>query len=575
MIPQLSPRQRRARRAERNAVNQLSIIEAAPHVGRKQKSGAVWPLAAILLLLALQFTLIFTRAINWDEYSHWRQVAWFAQGVLDRPLQTFHVRMFAWLAGSFETSVDHIVATRVFMFGFEVLAMVSLFLVARRFADRTTALLVPLMYISAGYVFQHGTSFRYDPMSAGLLCAALAALTRERLDLPQSLAFAACAALASVITIKTVLYAPAFAGVFAWRWLEAQDRRGEAVRLGAAVAMCGAIFAALLIWHASGVSDANGAIAQGERSLGRAGEWVFSLGVPLYWPMMLKSAALAPVLTALIALAPFAIVRNLSRLSHKLLFGGFWLMLLTLLFYRNTAAYFYVFLLAPLSLATIPVLRVATQKYGAKLMVLALASVTLAVFATEDRSVIDRQRQVERNVHEIFAEPVTYFDDNFMLGGWPKANKFLTPWTMHFYKQEGIPTFRRAMEQRKVPLLLVNSRLLQFALAGQDDLLLAEDTSALRDNYVPFSWPIWIAGKDFSDRSGAFEEEFLVPGDYTLKGGAVVIDGTPYSAGDKIGIGRGMHRIAIEEGSRAQLVWGDNLRQPSQPLEPGPLYVEF
>jgi hypothetical protein len=535
---------------------------------------ASWPLAGIAVLLVAQFSMIFTRAINWDEYSYWREVAYFADGRLDRPLQTFHVRLFEPLAGVFATSTDHIVAARVAMFGFELVTLWLLYAIARRFADHVTALFVPLAYISAGYVLQHGFSFRVDPMATAGLLGALYFLLRRPLDWKSLAGFALCAAFAAMITIKVILYLPVFAGAAAWQLLEVRERQATFVRLVIGGLAAGGVFALLFWLHAADMAVQESAIdrsgAQFESSTG----WVFFLGIPPYWPMAVKSFLLAPLLAIMVAMTPVLLRRRDIAWSQKAFFVGAWLPLLTLLFYKNTAAYYYVFLFAPLALACVPAIGAARARYGAKLLAIAFTVIALGTFAIEDRTTIDRQRQVEQNVHEVFGQSVTYFDQNFMLGDWPKANRFMTPWIMERYHRAGEATYRAAMQEQTVPLLLANSQELRDLMEGRSDsFLLPTDIAALRENYIAFSWPIWIAGKRFSAGEAAKSEEFLVPGPYTVRGGPVTIDGIAYGENDLVTISRGYHNI--EAGGDATLVWGERLELPANPLEPGPIDVGF
>ena len=78
-------------------------------------SSTVWPLAAIGLLLAMQLSMVFTRAVNWDEFWFYYHVADFGRGVLAQPLQSLHVRLFAWLPGLPGSGVDKVVTARLVM----------------------------------------------------------------------------------------------------------------------------------------------------------------------------------------------------------------------------------------------------------------------------------------------------------------------------------------------------------------------------------------------------------------------------------------------------------------------------
>lgn len=540
-----------------------------------------WPLAALAVLLALQLSLIFTRAINWDEYYFFHEVADFAQGHLAKPLQTIHTRIFAWLPGLFATSTDHIVAARTAMFACELVTLGAIFVLARRFVDPATALFAPLLYLGAGYVLQHGTSFRVDPMATAALTAALAILAKSRLGWRGIASFGVLLGLAGMITIKSVLFAPAFAGLGLMRLYQSGWNRAEWLRLALAVAAAAAAFGVMFLAHSQGITQAEssgggaGGVGTSAVLLDRSSKWMFFIGVPPYWQMALKAAATAPVLTALVVMTPALIWRSNRDLGEKLALSGLWAPLLTLFFYTNTAAYYYAFMLAPVAVSTVLAVQWLLQRYPPRMVALVILALGASIWLLEDRSVVDRQRQLEINVSEIFATPVPYFDDNHMLGAWPKMNSFLTPWNMARYHEAGHASYRATLLEQPVPLLLANSQLLANIMAGRDATsLLAEDTAALRNNFIEFSPAIWLAGKELGPRDTAQEEEFLIPGTYTLSGGALSLDGVRHADGAVIAIARGDHKVQAIGGT-ARLVWGDHPQVPATPLDDGPLYVLF
>src|SRR3546814_17440298 len=61
-----------------------------------------------------------------------------------------------------------------------------------------------LAYLTGGYVFQHGFSYRADPMAAAFLMGSLWLLLSSRLDAKAIIAAALLAALALLTTIKVV-----------------------------------------------------------------------------------------------------------------------------------------------------------------------------------------------------------------------------------------------------------------------------------------------------------------------------------------------------------------------------------
>jgi hypothetical protein len=532
-------------------------------------NSAAWPLLAVGLLLAMQFTMVFTRAVNWDEFWFYYHVAEFARGTLTQPLQSFHVRLFAWLPEIPGDNVDKIVMGRMAMFACETVTLGTIYVMARRFLDKAPALLAPLLYLSAGFVFQHGFSFRTDPMATACLMASLAILLRSRLDLKALLAFALLVALAGMITIKIALYAPAFLGIAWLRWSESKFAKGTALRLVlAATATIGA-FAALYAWHSHDLSES----ASGAGMASSASQLMFFLGIPPYWHIALKGAAFSIIFSLLIVITPSVIPRSEAPLAEKLALTGLWLPVLVPFFYLNTLAYFYAFILAPVAVACAPAIDGALKRYSVKLIALALLVITSGVFLVEDRSVIDRQHQIASVAEETFPQGIAYFDHNGMLPRFAKANWLMTPVAIQGYREAGVATYRAEMERRPVPLLLVNHEKIQDILDGSDEVLLPEDSKALRATYQPFWGPFYLAGVQLQTREQR-EHEFLVPGLYTVMDGAIEIDGVMHMAGAVVRMERGTHLLAAQE-APSRLQWGENLSPPAYAWEEGDIYVAY
>ena len=263
-------------------------------------------------------------------------------------------------------------------------------------------------------------------------------------------------------------------------------------------------------------------------------------------------------------------------MAEKLALAGLWLPITTVLFYTNSAGYYYVFVLAPVAVAAAVALDHGVRRHSAKSLALVLLGIGAVTWILEDRDAIDRQRQMVHNVAEIFPQPVSYIDQSFMMGAWPQVNGFMTPWGMSGYYASGDGRYRDLLSQNTVPLLLANSEeWLAMLDGGEKGLLLPEDDKAIRDNYRLFSWPIWVAGKDIPASASLGQEEFLVPGPYTVSGGALVIDGKRHDPGEIVTIARGNHSVANPGGTPAALTWGEHLRVPSQPVERGPVAVQF
>ena len=120
--------------------------------------------AALAFVGVLQAILLTHKGINWDEFFHLTEIYRFRDGTLTHPLQTFWVRLLAWVPATGGTSVDQIIVVRVFMLLAALVTAGGVFAVARRFAEPAAALLCALAFLSAGYVFTQAFAYRADPL---------------------------------------------------------------------------------------------------------------------------------------------------------------------------------------------------------------------------------------------------------------------------------------------------------------------------------------------------------------------------------------------------------------------------
>lgn len=545
-----------------------------PAPARAGLTGLRLPVAAIAVMLLLQFSMIFTRAINWDEFWFYAQIQQFRDGNFTLVLQTLQVQLFSWLLALPLSEIDRILAGRVVMFGCELVTLGCMVAIASRFASRTAALVAALAWIAAGYTLQHGASFRTDPMVTALGMGALAILARSKLRWPSILAFGLAAGTVPMISIKIALFAPIFAGLAWWRWSGSRLSAAFAARLVACVAASLATFALVFAWHSAAMSHS------GEPSTNNVGgllssavAWMFFIGIPPYWKMLLKSISLAPILYALALAAPFVIARSTRDRAEKIALFSLLFPLLIPFFYKNTAAYFYPYMLAPVSVAAALSVDAALQRYSVKTMVLAICAIGIAVFAIDNRSVINRQRELIEAAHSMFPRPVAYFDQDWMLARFDKKNDFLMPWGIEQYRQRGVASYRAAMASNVIPLVLANADALKAALNGRQGALLPADAAALRTNYLRYWGPIYVAGKTISPGS-AQSREFLVPGTYRLTGAPLELDGRRIAPGTRVVIGRGVHQLRTLAGP-ATLWWNDVGPRPDKPWVKGPIYVGF
>lgn len=530
-----------------------------------------WPTAGIVLALALQVTLVVHRAINWDEFFHYSQIHNLARGTLTGPLQTLYTRAFLWVIDVPGSGIDHIVIIRGFMLACEIAVLGAIFGMARRFAEPATAALCALAYLSAGFVFQHGTSFRFDPPATAMLMAAAWIVLCRPLKTVSIVLAGFLIGTATVLTIKSVLYAPVFAGIAWLRWNEAGRSGAAAIRL-AAIGLASLAGFALVYWlHASTLPGET--VSAAKDTVGQNGGKMLALFDLPYWRHHLKGAMLAPFVTILIVLFPFVLARSDRSRADKIALIGLVLPLATLLFYHNTAPYYFVFMLAPVCVALAPVMALAQGRYGTRAIAIILALCGVAVWLIEKPEVQDRQRAIIAAADQAFPAKPAYFDACAMLGSFPKANVFMTPVGLALYRDGHYPAFADLMRSQVVPLVVNDDPVLAAALTGTKPVpeLLPGDLAALRGSYLPFWGPFWVAGQTISAPRAM---NIRVPGRYRIGGGALAMDGRILPEGSEVDLARTTYRVEPADNRTVQLVWAA-ARIPTAQPPAAPLFVDF
>ena len=527
-----------------------------------QTVSRVWPAALLILMAALHLHLGVTRSINWDEFWFYSQVESLAQGRYLQPLQTLHTQMFAWwlpqLGG---TAVEHILAARWVMLGFTVIAAGAIFLVARKISNTEAAYLAVAAYLGGGFVLNHATSFRVDAIAAATLGSALAVAMCTRLRAPAILALGALIAVSAMVTIKFVLWFPAFLGIALWRWEEEGFDWRYLLRWVAAGVVAAVLGALLYLWHSAAAEAGEAALNTANYASGSASKMFGLLHSP-YLYLMRHAALFAVPLALAVVLAPIVIAKDKRSTAKKVALALLWFPVLTPLFYHNTAPYFYVFILPPVAIAASVSFAFLAQRYGAAMIAGAIALFAIMAWVTNEEPVTDRQQALLTAIHETFEEPVAYFDCCGMIGSFPKANGFMTPWGIEGYRASGVPKFAGKMAEQPVPLLFDNEQM--FAAVFDSDaptFFHPKDEVALRGTYRHFWGDLYLAGRDF-EAGEAIEWEVLVPGTYTASG-ALMVDGELMNAGETVELARGTVAITNTSNEPAHITWGDNIAPPS------------
>lgn len=554
--------------------------------GSRTGAASRWLLAAVALCLLLQAWLAARLEINWDEFFFLSHSYDYQRGEMRKALQSIYVHLLGWITSLPGNEIDQIIYGRFVMLACLAGTCGLIYTLAHTFFTATASAMAVLAFAAAGPTLIHGSSFRADPISALLMMLSLVILARARMSFWTALLAGACAGLAAMITIKVVLYAPAFLGVALWR-LRDREGRSEALKwlAGAALATV-ATFALLYVIQLMLVAQASNSATQA--ALGNSARTTLIEAGFLPRLAHLKVAvSTAPVQTVLMIAGAVGVLlglftnssRGRVRLVAVALCGA---TLTCLLYYRNAYPYFYPFIFPPAMLLVAWVVDwSALLKRPLPLALLGTVLVASALYVTKtwsDREV-PPQRALIDGVHAIFPEPVTMIDGSHMVGSYPKRGFFMSTWGFANYRR-GKPIFGDILRRDTVPLLLLNNAQLAEAAGVPDHIplpperrLFDEDRAILRDNYIEHWGLVWVAGKRLTGSEAKFT--ILIPGTYTLEGEEAVIDGRPVAAGATVRLDRGAHLIVADAPGQRLLRWGDRLRRPASPPPHGPLFRGF
>ncbi|MBN8630001.1 MAG: hypothetical protein J0L76_03990 [Rhodobacterales bacterium] len=503
------------------------------------------------------------RNINWDEFYFLSHVHAWLNDRLDRPMQTFFVHGFGWLAQIPGHEIGQIVAARLVMVAFLALTCRAIWRMGIHLADRRAAMFGVLAFLSSGFVLPHGTSFRADPIATGLLMTALSILLTSRMRTAQILNVALLSALALLVTVKSALYLPAFLGVLFFR------RKEDTMPLRILVAggLSIGVAAGLYLWHSAGLSVAAGN-ETGANLREAAGTTLLSGTLIPRRDEILLWALLS--LPALFLVGMGFIEARPKRLI--ILATAFALPLLCLAVYRNAFPYFFPFISAPLMVTAalgatrmrnsprLPMLLVAMIASGACQGLLALSEGNAA------------QRATLAEVHRLFPEPVAYIDQHGMVAEFPRQGFFMSTWGIESYRKTGEPVFAAIIAKAQPPLLLANRWELAQAVTdgnSRPGALLPEDQAVLKNSYVHYAGAIWLAGRELSGAGSAASFTVPFPGRYRLLADAtVLIDGTSVAPGATLVLDGNPHTLQAAAGLPVRLIWatsGEATKPPSLP----------
>lgn len=567
-----------------NAMTELALSDKAPV---NVVATPAWRLFGVIIGATMigQLWFALMRQINWDEYYFLSRIHEYARGDLQDVLQTFHVHLFYWLTLISGSEVDQIVAARLVMLGLEAGTLVTIFLIARQFTSAGAALFAVAAYATSSNVIVHGASFRFDPIVTFLLMSALALLILSRMRWHHAAAAGVLVALAGLVTIKSVFFLPIVVAAALWRLSESAERRATFRALACGGTISGATFLGLHFLHAASMRGKSSAI-QAEAFLSHSMTTMLNVDeLSTKWVFLAQSMLLNVMLWAGIIVGIAVCVGRLHRTSDRKVSWvllAFAFPLLTLLFYRNSFPYYYVFALAPAAIFVAVAVDALNCSDGrmqrVSLLICALAIVHFHSFHVDQSA----QRATVKAVHEVFPEPVTYIDQYSMIGSFPKVGFFMSSWGMETYLASQIPSFPTLLLSEQPVFVLANSSVLINAMERtvfeKAHTLLPRELNALRSNYIHHWGAIWVAGKTFDPATPVPQHfQIAVAADYTVEAsGDVSIDGRNLAPGAVLHLSQGPHTLQTVDGRfRVVLRWGDHLPVPDSPAPTREIFNGF
>jgi hypothetical protein len=530
--------------------------------------------AAIAALFLLQMILVFTKSINWDEFLHYSQVYDLPRGRVVWATQTLHARLFAWAPWVSHDVITQLEVARLGMLAFEAVAVWMIVLMSRQLVDRQSAFLTGLVYLAGGYVFLHGFSFRPDPMITATLMVSLYLIARRDLTARTILLCGVLIGVAGVMSIKSVMYFPCFAGV-AW-YRVAERKRGAAqtiARIAAIPVVAALIFYLTMTLHRQGIATTQDVAVKGFGVSANA----YLLSELFHGARYTVTQALvAPVITVGTLILPFAWRRHSK--AEKVMLVGLLAPLVTLIFYRNTFPYFFVFLLAPVCVAISPSIAMIARRYGASNLLPIVLATPAVLLAIQPYGVLPRQHALIGEIHRLFPQPTGYLAYTGFVPDYPRIIPGLISGVgLTYYYRMGKPIIANSIERGDVGFVLSDTDAVSAGLEGRTvpGSLQPRDFAALHGNFIPYVSDLWIAGKMLCPASGAQSLEIYRPGIYSLEGGTVTIDRTPVRDGSSIILTAGRHNLKYKAGPCLKLWALPQVPHPARPFSDGPLMTMF
>lgn len=525
------------------------------------------------LLIAAQVFLVFTKSFNWDEFYHFSMVHDLPKGRLTWDFQTLYIRLFLWVPAVTDDLIAQLQIARLGMLCFELVAVAMIVRLAREFVDHKAALVTGIAYLAGGYIFTQGFSFRTDPVATAPLMMALYLFATKDLTIGRLLTVGVLVGLAGLVTIKSIFYAPCFLAFAIRRLMDSPAAwRAAALRIAAVPIVALLTFVVVLQLHRIGLDVR----AAGVPSLEG---WVSAFlgdGPGERTTYIFQQMELAPVITAGVLLSLLAVLRLPRRNAIATL--GLLLPLLTLLFYRNTFPYFFVFLLAPVCVGIAPAIGLLLKFSGTWIALAVLAISPVSMLRDERYHVLERQEALVGEVHRLFPQPVGYLAYAGFIADYPRILPHLISGVgLQGYYDRKIPVIAQEIERGNVAFALSDSKSVRAGLQGRTmpNSLQPRDFTMLHENFVHYHGIIWIAGKTICPAQGEQSVTLYRTGPYSIDGGPIVIDGTAAANGSTRILQAGQHRVVHQTGNCIRLWALPKVPRVPQGYPAGALFTLF
>lgn len=511
--------------------------------------------------------LAYTKNVNWDEFYFLSHVHAFLDGRLDRPLQTFFVRGFTWIANVPGHEMEQVFAARLVMVVLLGITVTALRRIASAFTDTASANVAVLAFLTSGYVLSHGASFRADPIAAAALTSAVAFILTSQMRLLQVLIVAGLSALAFLVTIKSALYAPVYLAALIWR----RQDIGVVLRTLFTGLLALLFIAILYTWHAGGITSAAGNdTTTNIRDAATTGLLQAGLFPRVETISTWILLSIAPLTLALLGL------RAQRSGKQAILLILLVAPLLSVVIYRNAFVYFFPFASVLMMVAVAFGAQALARSPWLKWLVFTLLLGGICQFALTLRETKTVQQATIAEVHRLFPTPVAYIDDSKFIASFPGVGPFLSTWGLQNYNTAGRPIFADLIVRHQPPLLVANKWVLILTMNSPDSTqLLDADIQALRDSYVHYNGAIWLAGRETTLAQGSQQLKFPISGNYRLETDArVLIDGQSYDDGDVVVVGAEVN-LQGPIGTNTKLIWDTGVAPLESELPKLGVYSDF